>query len=90
MTHGFVRQGFDVVAGIDVDKTCRYAYEANNRTKFMEENIANVTPEMLNAEFGEDCDVKVLIGCAPCQPFSNTIIYYLLDNTRDKHNNLRS
>ena len=71
MTHGFVRQGFDVVAGIDIDNTCRYAYEFNNKTKFVEENIANVTPEMLNKEFGEDCNVRVLIGCAPCQPFSN-------------------
>lgn len=71
MTHGFVRQGFDVVAGIDIDKTCRYAYETNNRTKFLEEDIANVTAELLNKEFGEDCDVRVLIGCAPCQPFSN-------------------
>ncbi len=72
MTHGFVRQNFDVVAGIDIDKTCRFAYEANNKgAKFVEENIANVTPQMLLEKFGNDCDIKILIGCAPCQPFSN-------------------
>ncbi|MBI4128319.1 MAG: DNA cytosine methyltransferase [Parcubacteria group bacterium] len=70
MTHGFVRQGFSVVAGIDIDRTCRYAYETNNRTRFIEEDIANVTGEMLNRQFG-GCDIRVLIGCAPCQPFSN-------------------
>lgn len=71
MTHGFVRQGLNVVAGIDNDKTCRYAYMKNNHTEFIEDDIANVTGEMLNDQFGKDCDVRVLIGCAPCQPFSN-------------------
>lgn len=72
MTHGFVRQKFNVVAGIDIDKSCRYAYEANNKkTEFIEKNISKVTGKMLNEKFGKDCDIRVLIGCAPCQPFSN-------------------
>jgi DNA (cytosine-5)-methyltransferase 1 len=43
----------------------------NNHTEFIEDDIANVTGEMLNNKFGKHCDVRVLIGCAPCQPFSN-------------------
>lgn len=71
LTHGFKRQGFEVRAGIDNDKTCRYAYEANNEAKFIEEDIANITSDMLSEEFGKDCDIRILVGCAPCQPFSN-------------------
>jgi len=30
LTHGFILEGFNVVAGIEADETCRYAYEHNN------------------------------------------------------------
>jgi DNA (cytosine-5)-methyltransferase 1 len=70
MTHGFVRQGFDVVAGIDIDETCRYAYEKNNQAQFIHKDISKVTAKEVNKLFG-NADIKVLIGCAPCQPFSN-------------------
>lgn len=69
MTHGFVREGFDVVAGIDIDETCRYAYEKNNKATFVNKDIASVTAAYLKKLFA-DADIKVLIGCAPCQPFS--------------------
>src|SRR5690606_17930759 len=64
-------EGMEVVAGIDNDSSCRYAYMKNNHAEFIEDDIANVTGEMLTNKFGSDCDVRVLIGCAPCQPYSN-------------------
>lgn len=71
LTHGFVREGFDVVAGYDLDESCRYAYEANNNgASFISKDIKSVTAEELNTLYG-DAKYKVLVGCAPCQPFSN-------------------
>ena len=70
MTHGFLKEGFEVVAGIDVDGTCSYAYEANNEeARFILQDIKDVTADEL-LSFYSSGDIKVLIGCAPCQPFS--------------------
>jgi len=69
LTHGFVKEGFHVVAGIDIDKTCKYAYEKNNAAKFIEKDIENVTAEEILQLYPEK-SIKILVGCAPCQPFS--------------------
>jgi len=69
LTHGFVREGFDVVAGYDIDGDCKHGFEANNGAKFFEKDIAAVTPRELKKLF-RGARIKVLIGCAPCQPFS--------------------
>ena len=34
LTHGFVKEGLPVVAGIDLDSACRYPYEQNNKSIF--------------------------------------------------------
>jgi predicted RNA methylase len=39
LTHGLVRGGIKVVAGIDLDPDCRYPFEANNHAKFFEEDV---------------------------------------------------
>lgn len=71
ITRGFVDEGFRVVAGIDFLKGCKFWYEANNGgAEFIHKDIRDVTPEELNKHYGEDCDMKILVGCAPCQPFS--------------------
>lgn len=31
LTHGFFLEGFNVVAGIDSDTSCKFAYEHNNK-----------------------------------------------------------
>ncbi len=69
LTHGFVKTGFNVVAGYDIDKTCQYAFEANNNgAKYIAKDIKEVSKEELNTFF--DAKRKILVGCAPCQPFS--------------------
>lgn len=70
LTHGFIRTGFDVIAGIDNDKDCRYGYEVNNKTKFIAKDIADVSANEIEQIYGKDTNIRVLIGCAPCQPFS--------------------
>ena len=69
LTHGFVKEGFNVVAGIDVDSSCNYAYEKNNKAEFLLKDILELTAEDVIALYPND-DLKILVGCAPCQPFS--------------------
>ncbi len=70
LTHGFIRTGFDVVAGIDNDAECRFGYEYNNKTKFIEKNINDVSAQEITDLYGNKDGIRVLVGCAPCQPFS--------------------
>ncbi len=69
LTHGFVKEGLPVVAGIDLDGACRYPYEQNIESVFMERDVSDISEEELDQLFGE-AEIKVLAGCAPCQPFS--------------------
>ena len=69
LTHGFEKAGIQVVAGIDNDASCKYAYEKNNNSVFIEKDINQVTGKEINNLFLKD-SVRVLVGCAPCQTFS--------------------
>ena len=69
LTHGFVLEGLNVVAGIDLDPACRFPYESNNQARFIQRNVNDVTAGELEALFS-DSEISVLAGCAPCQPFS--------------------
>ncbi|MCL2228535.1 MAG: DNA cytosine methyltransferase [Firmicutes bacterium] len=69
LTKGLKNVGLDVVAGIDLDPTCKFAYETNNNTQFLERNISEVKSSEINNFYGSE-ELKVLVGCAPCQPFS--------------------
>ncbi len=69
LTHGLVRGGVQVKAGIDVDPGCRFAYEQNNSADFLERDIESVQAADIERYFS-DGDVSLLAGCAPCQPFS--------------------
>ena len=78
LTHGFVLEGLPVVAGIDMDPACRFPYETNNRARFVERDIREFTAVELDDLFG-DAEVKILAGCAPCQPFSTYAQRYSRD-----------
>ena len=69
LTHGLIKAGIPVRAGIDIDVSCRYAYERNNGTAFIHKNIKEFEGEELKRLFPEAA-IKILVGCAPCQPFS--------------------
>jgi len=54
-----------------MDESCRYSYEENNKpAKFLAADVAALTGEML-AEMYPKSAIKLLAGCAPCQPFSS-------------------
>ena len=69
LSHGFRQAGFQVVAGVDADETCRYAYETNNDAKFVGRPLEDVTGAEIRSMFPEGSG-RILIGCAPCTPFS--------------------
>lgn len=69
MTHGFIKAGITVIAGIDTDETCKYAYENNNNTEFINKDIRAITGSQLARLYPEN-GIRILAGCAPCQPFS--------------------
>ena len=66
---GLKKAGIDVVAGIDLDASCKYAYEQNN-AQFINKSIDEVKGIEIKRLL-RGYDTKVLVGCAPCQPFSS-------------------
>ncbi len=79
LTHGFVKQKFNVAAGYDFDETCKYAFEVNNNSKFVHADITTVKPKEIKDLYPKG-HLKILVGCAPCQPFS----IYNSKNSEDK------
>lgn len=70
LSYGMKSKGFNILSGYDLDKTCQYAYETNNEAKFYYRDIKTVTAEEISSQYSKDA-IKVLAGCAPCQPFSS-------------------
>ena len=70
LTHGIAKEGVVVKAGFDIDPSCKYAYEENNPgAKFVPADVRKLRFCDI-APYYKGADVKVLVGCAPCQPFS--------------------
>ena len=70
LTYGLQQAGIPVVAGIDIDESCEYAYTHNNGCQFINKSIEDVTGKEVRALLRK-ADIKILVGCAPCQPFSS-------------------
>jgi len=71
LTYGLGQSGLKVIAGYDIDESCRFAYEANNRNSiFISDDIKKVKSLEIKKHF-ENSNLSILVGCAPCQPFSS-------------------
>lgn len=79
LSFGLKQSGIKVKAGIDFDNSCKYAYEKNCNSKFIYADVSNLKKEDISQYF-EDDEVKVLVGCAPCQPFST----YTMNGNKQK------
>lgn len=82
LTAGLRQARVRVRVGYDIDEACRYAYEWNNGARFVNQDVGQVTADDINALFIEPNSVKLLAGCAPCQPFST--YNQGRDTTKDK------
>ena len=70
LTYGLKKAGIGVEAGLDIDASCQYAYEKNNKAKFINSDVKELDYSDI-ASFFDGADYKVIVGCAPCQPFSS-------------------
>ncbi|MEE1063396.1 MAG: DNA (cytosine-5-)-methyltransferase, partial [Paludibacteraceae bacterium] len=70
LSYGMKSKGFKVLEGFDIDATCQYAYETNNDAKFVYKDIRTVSKFDILPLYSKK-SIKVLAGCAPCQPFSS-------------------
>lgn len=70
LTHGLIDAGVRVVAGVDSDDACEHPYTANHDgVAFHKRDVAKLEALEIHDWFG-DASIRVLAGCAPCQPFS--------------------
>lgn len=69
LSHGFYQEGFSIAAGVDFDEACRFAFEENNNAKFLRRDVAELGAVEI-ANLFHPGKRRVLVGCAPCQPFS--------------------
>lgn len=70
LAYGFRSQGFEIACGYDIDESCRYPFEANNGAPFVRRDVSTLEAAEVSAEF-DSGSRRILIGCAPCQPFSS-------------------
>ena len=70
LTYGLQEAGITVKAGLDIDSSCRYAYEKNCDATFVEADIRALSFSDISTYFN-NAEYRILVGCAPCQPFSS-------------------
>lgn len=70
LTCGLGMSGLEVVAGVDIDASCAFSYESNNASQFICSDIGAIDSKALNGLYTDNIKYRVLVGCAPCQPFS--------------------
>lgn len=69
LSYGLMRAGIKVVAGYDIDESCRGAFESNIKAPFVLKDIRDLGGAELNSRY-PGSGFRLLAGCAPCQPFS--------------------
>lgn len=72
LTKGLEKAGIKVNLGVDIDPTCKFPYEANNKAKFLMKSVDEISgDEIFNFTKRGKKSYTLLAGCAPCQPFSS-------------------
>jgi len=85
LSYGLKKSGFNILAGIDVDDSCKFAYETNVKAEFIASDIRKIKGNELVEKYWGDNN-KILVGCAPCQPFSTHSNKIKNNETSDKWN----
>lgn len=83
LTYGVRQSGINVVAGIDIDSTCKHAYEENNDSIFINKGVEEIKKDEILSLY-PDNSIKILMGCVPCQPFSNYSLRYVKEGPKDE------
>jgi DNA (cytosine-5)-methyltransferase 1 len=84
LTHGLIAAGVKVRAGVDFEDACRHPYVANHEgVVFHRADVAELEASTVEDWFA-GAKVRVLAGCAPCQPFSTYALRYQKDEMIEK------
>src|SRR5690606_6191625 len=76
MSYGMQEAGIQILAGIDMDESCKETYESNIKgAEFIPADVFDLKEQELENKLSlkKNDDELVLIGCSPCQFWS--IIY---------------
>ena len=79
LIHGLMKSGIQVEAGIDIDGNASFSYSRNNPpSRFLAWDVAEQELSSIKELFTPN-RIRLLAGCAPCQPFSK------LTNGNERH-----
>ena len=81
LSYGLFKEGFNIKAGIDINESCKFAFEKNCKSEFISEDISTMDKSRIQKLYS-DKSLKILVGCAPCQPFSSYTFKH--DKTKDQ------
>lgn len=70
LSYGLKSSGMLIKCGIDADIAGKYAFEYNTGGKFLHKDIRDLSADELCSYYSKGA-IRVLAGCAPCQPFSS-------------------
>lgn len=75
LTCGFVQEGFEVIASVDINSVALKTYERNfPKTQVFNQDIRNIEPADLRRKLKlQRGDLDCLIGGPPCQGFSKNV-----------------
>jgi len=66
---GLKDAGINIAAGFDFDPACEYPYKENIGADFICKDIREIKAEEIEKYYPQG-SLRLLAGCAPCQPFS--------------------
>ena len=85
LTHGLIKAGIKVLAGVDNEESLRQTYQKNNKgSKFICRDARKINIHALRRHLKISTDHKVLYAaCTPCQPFSTLNQHQGEDDRKD-------
>lgn len=69
LTYGLRKAGISIEAGIDLDPACEFPFTFNNDARYIRCDVRELTVNDLTKHYLPG-GIRLLAGCAPCQPFS--------------------
>lgn len=83
LTLGLKKAGFNVIAGVEVNKEIAKTYRTNHRkAKLLTKDIKNVTGKEILKLVGKN-KIDLIAGCPPCQGFSQLTEKYKREDPRN-------
>ncbi|MFQ5750844.1 MAG: DNA cytosine methyltransferase [bacterium] len=83
LTLGLKKAGFDVIAGVEINKEIAKTYKTNHRkAKLLTKDIRNVTGKEILKLVGKN-KIDLIAGCPPCQGFSQLTEKYKREDPRN-------